>query len=87
MRVGFNPAAEPGNVPGEEDLPPWPLAGFTRAGWLREACRIGDCISRIGQTQESTIHLVRQAVRKVEKIILESASEKVAGKRVVRARC
>ena len=53
MRVCFNPAAEPGNVPGEDDLQPWPLAGITPAGWLREACGIGHCISRIGQTHKA----------------------------------
>ena len=64
MRVCLNPAAEPGNVPRGDDLQPWPLARFTRAGWLREACGIGDCHLQDWPDPESTIHLVRQAVRK-----------------------
>jgi len=64
MRVCLNPAGEPGNVPGEDDLQPWPLAGFTRVGWLREACAIRDCHLQDWPDPESTIHLVRQAVRK-----------------------
>src|SRR4029077_1354115 len=43
--------------------------------------------SRLRGSSLNRIYLFRQAARKVEKITRESASEKVAGKRVVRARC
>lgn len=54
MWVCFNPAAEPeGNVAGEDGLQVWPLARFTRAGWLRKPAELGTAISRIDQTQKA----------------------------------